>query len=153
MPQPDRESLIAEGVGLIAAGEPVAKAALQVGIPKSTLHDAYLRVLGPDAPDAHDLRRKADERIMATAYCVAEQVLGRMADEASDADHKTVTAWAEVSSKVLARMRGWDAKASSSSEIAPRWLGALSQVLEQGGATLTVTLEPRETGDNARDSE
>lgn len=148
MTKEEREQAIATGVGLIRAGAPIRAASAEVGIPRATLHEAYIRVLGPDAPDAAEQRKRADERIMATAYRVAEGTLGRMAAELDDAEHKTVTAWADVSSKVLSRLRGWDAKSAGGSDIAPRWLSAISNVLEHGGATLTVTLEPNAGSDN-----
>lgn len=140
----DRESAIATGVGLIASGQPIRKASAEVGIPRATLHEAYIRTLGPDAPDAEERRKSADQRIMASAYCVAEQALGRMASEIDGAEHKTVTAWAEVSSRVLSRMRGWDNNRGGQSDLSPRWANALSSLLEQGGATLTVKLEPNQ---------
>lgn len=149
---PDREAAIGEGIGLVKAGHSLRAAAELVGVPTSTLHRAYHLILGPDAPNRVEERKRADERLLATAYAVADQALGRMASEIGHAEHRTVTAWAEVSSRIVGRIRGWDAKSAQGSEIAPRWLQALSGVLENGGATLTVTLEPTSDTDNANES-
>ena len=128
---------------MIARGVPEEQAAHAVCVPRSTLRRRYLETLGPNAPNKDEARKAADERIMANAYAVAEQTLGRMADEVDDADAKTLTAWADASSRVLSRLRGWD-RGIPGDAPTDRFAAVIERVLAQGGATLSVSLTPNE---------
>jgi hypothetical protein len=132
---------IAQGVGLIASGTPERDAAALVGIPKTTLRRNYLKTLGPNAPNKDEQRKAADERIMANAYAVAESTLGRMADEVDQADHRTLTAWADSSSRVLGRLRGWD-KGVQTDDTANQFAQVVDKILSNGGASLNLTITP-----------
>jgi hypothetical protein len=133
---------IAQGVGLIASGtESMRDAADLVGIPYSTLRLAYIRTLGPNAPNKDEQRKAADERIMANAYAVAEGTLGRMADEIDQADHRSLVAFADASSRVLGRLRGWD-KGVQTDDTANQFAQVVDKILSNGGASLNLTITP-----------
>lgn len=132
---------VAAGIGMIQAGTAERVASELTGIPRSTLHDSYQRFLGPNAPNKDEARKATDERLLATAYCASEQLLTRMADEAGEADHKTVTSWAEVSLRAVGRLRGWD-RGITGDAPTDRFAAVIERVLNQGGATLSVSLQP-----------
>jgi hypothetical protein len=133
---------LAKGVGLIASGTAsIRDAADLTGVPYSTIRRAYLRTLGPDAPNKDEARKAADERIMANAYAVAEGTLGRMADEVDQADHRSLVAFADASSRVLGRLRGWD-KGVQTDDTANQFAQVVDKILSNGGASLNLTITP-----------
>ncbi len=149
-PDPEREARVALGVGLIAAGETERAAARIAQVPQTSLHRAYHKALGPDAPNRTDALKAARARIQASAYAVAEQTIGRMADEVEHADHGTLRSWADSATKALARLEGWGG--GEHGEGAQNTGARLAAALERlASGKVTLTMEPARAGDDAVD--
>jgi len=136
---------LAEGIGLIAAGNSYRWVENETGIPIGTLHAAYLRHLGPNAPNKDEQRKALDERILARAGGIAEATLAHMAErlEQGQVDDRTITAWHEASAKSYGKLRGWD-RGLQGDAPTDRFASVIERVLSQGGASLTVSLTPIE---------
>lgn len=137
----DREQRIAIGIGLIQAGHSIRFAGAQVGIPRATLHEAYMRYLGPDAPDKELERKRAEERILALSAAVAEGTLSRMAQEIDQADHRTVTAWHSVAAQTLGKLRMWGGTNREDGGTTDR-LAQLVDALGSQGYEATLSVRP-----------
>ena len=149
--EPGREEKLSAAIGLVDAGHSLRHASALTGIPRATIHENYLKYLGPDAPDKDAARKATDERILAGAACIAEATLGEMANRIAEgkADNATITAWHSVSAKTYGRLRGWDRDGvRDDAQHVDRWGELLGRVLDQGGATMTVKLE-RNSDDSA----
>jgi hypothetical protein len=134
---------IAKGVGLIAAGHSVRWVQETTGIPKSTLHDAYLKHLGPDAADKDEQRRLLDERITARAGAIAELTTALMAQRLEDGNYnnRDLTAWHEAAIKSYGKLRGWD-KGVQTDDTANQFAQVVDKILSNGGASLNLTITP-----------
>jgi len=144
----ERERAVSEGVGLLAAGATVTDASLVSGIPRTTLWDTYQRTLGPDSPNAKEERAKADDRIRASSYALAEHSLAQML---SDADAGTLTPGdvrgnALVATKILERLQRWgQTKDADAASFASGLVQALERVGESGqGLVVEVRPAPRD---------
>ena len=136
---------LAEGIGLIAAGNSYRWVETETGVPIGTLHRAYLRHLGPNAPNKDEQRKALDERILARAGGIAEATLAHMAKrmEQGDVDDKTITAWHSVSAQSYGKLRGWD-RGLTGDAPTDRFASVIERVLNAGGATLSVAITPHE---------
>jgi len=150
MAEADRTTKLAAAVGMIEAGLPYRWAQAETGLPLSTIHAAYQKYLGPNAPDKDAQRKATDERILAGSAAVAEATLAHMAEriERAQVDNQTLTSWHAVSAKTYGRLRGWDRDGvRDDAQHVDRWGELLGRVLEQGGATMTVKLERNTDGE------
>lgn len=150
MPDPDRESRIALGISKVMQGMPMLTAAEEVDIPRTTLLRRYQQLLGPDAPNRDEERKRADERILATAYAAAERGLFRILGEMDNADRKELVGLTALASNTIARLRGWDAKNKNTDDTGN--VGRLTQLLGSLSennleATLSIKrAEPQQAG-------
>jgi hypothetical protein len=133
---------LAEGIGLIAAGNSYSWVAEQTGIARSTLFDAYQRYLGPNAPNKDEQRKATDERILAGAAAVAESTLRKMAARLEQGvDDRTLTAWHSVATQSYGKLRGWD-KGVQTDDTANQFAQVVDKILSNGGASLNLTITP-----------
>lgn len=90
-----REQQIAKGIGFFHAGHTLDVAALESGIPRSTLWDRYQRVFGADGPDAKERREIGDRRLEAIGQGIAEHTLASMAQDL-ERDAEEPAEWIET---------------------------------------------------------
>lgn len=140
-----RAEAVAEGVALFRAGHTIRFAADKCGIPQSTLHKYYMKLLGPEAPDREDRRRDSEARIEASSTAVAEGMLASMArDIEVDAAHpflepKDKAMYSQAATRSLERIRGRHSPLDGNTSTG--WADWLSKLQDQGGGSVKIEVE------------
>lgn len=146
-----RETALSEGMGLVDAGHTFRFSASAAGLPVSTLHDNYQKLLGPDAPDREEKRRNSEARIEAGSSAVAEGMLASMArDIEVDAttpflEPKDKAMYSQAATRSLERLRGRNNELGGN-DAAP-WADWLTRLQESGGGSIKVEVETGKTID------
>lgn len=132
----ERQTAVAEGLGLVEQGHSYRYAAREVGLSPSWLWEKHRKLLGPNAPGREERLRAQEARIEGLAAEVATRGLERMADEIDTAEHKTVTAWTSVARDTLSKKRRWERQEEQGAGAGLE--RALSRLGQQGDVTLTL---------------
>ena len=145
----EKQQAIAEGIALIAAGNSERYASRAVGVAKTTLHEAYLRIRSAQSDQEREaLDQELVSYAVVNASLAAQEIGRRLSDPArlSKIDAKTLTTIYGVHTDKVALKRRWARPEDGGN--ASDFLNKLAQGLSR---IRTVTVQLEDPADTAID--
>lgn len=128
-------------VTLVAQGLPYREAAAAQGY--ADHRETYRWAKRAGLLEVHSTQLVAGFRRVAELS--SAEIERRLVEEPEQITTKDLAVIAGISADKIAKAERWGSDGGRNEDQPNRWLGALSAVLERGGATLTVSIEPSES--------
>ena len=128
-------------LALVAQGTPYREAAEAQGY--ADHRDVYRWAKRAGRVEVHS------EQLVASFRRISElssaEIERRLVEEPKTISTKDLAVIAGISADKIAKAERWGSDGDDRDDLRPRWLEAVSRILDQGGAALTISVEPPDT--------